>query len=464
MGSNDDSITLEEIDSLIAKEKPAPSWMKTIQPEAFPIPDAIKENTLIKYALHIAEVSEFPAGSTLFTALGAFSAACSMVYSVKYQDGERLPLGLYVAVEQPPATAKSRVLSSFMRPLNKCIGALNAEIHKEIKAAKSDDNLPPYIAKPLSNATAEGIETEMAKCCSGRFIIASAEQGAANHILAIDAKRTSDKDLILKGYNGEYHHSIRATRNGFSGDIYGSVILIAQVGMTRKILKASGGEGLAERFLFLSEPHLLGKRTHRTPHKNYLMEADYFNRVQSLITQFNENDRPLGVENTIGLSLSDEGYNAIQRQKITIEPMLADYANRGAMLLCSALGKFDIHAMKTAAILFIADHCMKDGGADGDIPLSYVEQAIEVIMLQFKQLERIMDREGESGEGAKREAVLRKFKTRTSRKKTELATDLKNVKPFKHMPEPYKAAIQTIEAMLSDGELYSDPYGSISPA
>ena len=83
-------------------------------------------------------------------------------------------------------------------------------------------------------------------------------------------------------------------------------------------------------------------------------------------------------------------------------------------------------------------------------------------MLQFKQLERILEREGETGEAAAREAVLRKFNIRSTRKMSELLSDLKNIKPFKDMQEPYQAAKLTVEHMLIDCELTRDLDGNLS--
>ena len=445
-----------------------PVWAYKKKPEFYPVDQIDSDNILVKYSIEAARATEFPAGSAMFVCLGAFSAAASMAYCTQYQDGTRMPLGIYTSVEQPPSTAKSRMLNTFLKPVNKKIDEINRGVIKNnnIKLAQDKDaELEPVLTNVLSNTTAEGLEKQLVGNGSGRFIIASAEQGAANQILAVDtAGRTTDKDLILKGYNGEYHSSSRVTRSGFSGEVYGSVTLIAQQGMTKKILKASGGEGLAERFLFLSEPHLLGKRTFDTEPVNELLKASYEQSIQSLINDFEFLGRPRSIDDCHSLKFTDEAYKLLNDHRITIEPMLADYVSRGQMLLVSALGKCDIHTMKIAVLLHLASNGVQETIVESPVEASTVESALDIVMLQFKQLERILEREGETGEAAAREAVLRKFNSRSTRKMSELFSDLKNVKPFKDMSEPYQAAKLTVEEMLRDGELIRDYAGTLSAA
>lgn len=446
-----------------ASEYKVPFWAAKIQPEFYVLPEQAKGHFLIDYALEVARATEFPEGSTVFTALGAFSAAASLCYCVQYEDGANLPLGLYTTIEQPPSMSKSRILNKFIKPLQTGLGEVNFKIYKFNQEADDDSKIPP-VSDVLTNGTAEGIEKKMTQTCSGRFIVSSAEQGAVNQILSIDGNRTTDKDLMLKGYNGEYHSSVRVSRQGFSGEVYGAVILIAQLGMTKKILQSSGGEGLAERFLFLSEPHLLGKRTHSEAPVNMMMEVSYKNKINFLTGCFELMKHPRAIEKLMPLRFKPEGYQLLLKYKREIEPMLAEYVNRGAMLLASALGKFDIHAMKIASCLHIADHVPTAEKVPNIIEVSYLELAIEIVMRQFRQLELIMEREGETGEAGRRETVLRKFdsSSRNFFKMRELVNHLKNVKPFRDMPEPYQTAKDTIVKMLHDGELYQDPSGKIS--
>ena len=58
---------------------------------------------------------------------------------------------------------------------------------------------------------------------------------------------------------------VRATRRGFDGEVHGSIVCFAQPGSIESIMLASGGTGLAERFLWLSDDHNLGKRDHLKP-------------------------------------------------------------------------------------------------------------------------------------------------------------------------------------------------------
>lgn len=462
LGGNFDDVTFISETVFDCEEGKKPTWREPIQQITYSVPDQVKSNPLIRFALDVSRAFEFPEGSTVFTALGAFSAACNMAYCLQYEDGERLPIGLFVTIEQPPSSSKSRVLNRFMKPINQGIVEINGRINKENGEAAKNDPKAPFVIGPLSNTTAEGLEKQLHSAACGRFIIASAEQGAVNQILAIDANRTTDKDLILKAYVGEFHSSARVTRTGYSGDVYGSIVLLAQPGMSRKILRGSGGEGLAERFLFVSEPHLLGKRTHDTSPLNMSCEGWYILTIAGILKHFELSKRPSSMEQLTPLKLSKESWLFLKGHKLTIEPMLKDFVNRGVMTLASALGKCDIHAMKVAGCLHVAEHCNAEGEVPDQIEIHNVKAAVDLIMLQFSQLEKVLEREGETGESAARETVLRKFAKRDSWKPGVLLSDLKNVKPFKDMPEPYKAAKEVVRRMLLDCELQKDSNGGLS--
>ena len=56
------------------------------------------------------------------------------------------------------------------------------------------------------------------------------------------------------------HSSSRVTRAGYSGEVFGTIVLISQPETAAKIIGNSNGMGIAERFLFANEESLLGKR------------------------------------------------------------------------------------------------------------------------------------------------------------------------------------------------------------
>lgn len=205
-------------------------------------------NALVAFSADIARAFQFPVNTAMLTVMGVFSGYAGLKYCVQYPNQHRLPIGLYVVGEQPPAAAKSSVLNMATRP---CLLAIKALNDSRREAATDDE--PAKLIKILgTNTTPEALESDHAKVNDGYFSLASAEQGLSDVLLGLTSDRKSDNDLLLKGFNGEWHSASRVTRQGYQGIVHGAVTLLAQSGSIDTILAKSHGTGIAERFLMLS--------------------------------------------------------------------------------------------------------------------------------------------------------------------------------------------------------------------
>ena len=80
---------------------------------------------LLDLAIKQAHDAQFPPSTAILVALTSFSATLGLSYCTSYPDGTRMPLGLYFVGEQPPSSAKSRVLNFFNAPVQEAVSNLN---------------------------------------------------------------------------------------------------------------------------------------------------------------------------------------------------------------------------------------------------------------------------------------------------------------------------------------------------
>lgn len=194
---------------------------------------------LVDVALDIGAVVKMPRDTAIMTMLGVVSAAVSMLYRTEYQHGGKIPVGLYVACEQPPSTGKSGLVSMMQAPLFEALKGLR-EAHIPFTGFLTDTT-PEAMESTLSNA-------------GGLFMLASTEQTLINSLLGLSYKENSshnNNSLILEGYSGDWHSSARITRKGYVGNVHGAITLISQNGTIDKILSSSNGTGISERFFCL---------------------------------------------------------------------------------------------------------------------------------------------------------------------------------------------------------------------
>lgn len=423
------------------------------RPGAFPIPESCKRFFAVRMGLDMARATEMPEATAVMTALGALSGVLSIAFCTGYADGSRLPVGLYTVAEQPPGAAKSRLLNSFASPWLRKVKQYNAERMKEAEENGKKARLLPL---PFSNATPEAIEQAMTKDDTGNFWLQSAEQGAIRMLFGDGVKdRPKNFDLALKGFNGEFHSSARVTRDKLLKEVYGAITVLAQAGSIRTILSNSDGDGLAERFLFVAEPHNLGRRTHDAKPPDAFMRADLEQAMSAVMRLYQtipeEKRGELGYLHYLGFS--DTAREMIRQHKIRIEPKLAQHADNGEMVLTAMLSKSDMQAMKLAAVMYLSDRLAEDKPYSDRIPDEYLTAGLELSMTLMKHIEAVLISMERIGPEAAREAIRRQFDRRPERTVREIVQNVKKVKPFRDNPSPSAYAKRIITGMVNRGEL-----------
>ena len=379
------------------------------------------DHPLAIYSRDVADSIQISRDSTFLIGLGLTSAVVGSSYCIKTPWDAELPLGLYVTAEQPPAAGKSGVMAAFQKPFRTALRRMNEERDNALDAleAQIDAADDPAIkgelqeqlqGKPkpvrgwISNATPEALEKEAINPNSGFFMLASDERGLLNSVFGLSYGKGSpvNMDAALKGFDGGSYVSVRATRRGFDGEVHGSIVCFAQPGSIEAIMLASGGTGLAERFLWLSDDHNLGKRDHLKPWSK--PDSEPFTRLCDEITKVMPY-RP-SIDRLAPLAIPAALLVQLRKAKQEIECDLGDDGRFGNDAVRGAAGKFDMQVMKISAILHVSRHLMQGmtvppniGAADFEIALTMCRELLERYRLALVS-KRII------GFGAEADAVI----------------------------------------------------------
>lgn len=460
-----DNITSEP---LVKADRAVLALFKPAEEKFVTLPEAIRQTVVGKLAKRVAHCLEFPESSAFLALLGSASASVATSYAVQYASGTSIPAGLFVVIEQPPATQKSRLLNIGMRPYEKGIIDHNRRVASFNNEAAKEDQLP-YAFWNATDATSAALDEALSNCDSGRFVIASAEQSAFASLFPSDTY-AGNNELLLKGYPGEYVSSLRKGRKAFHGVASGSVVLVAQPGSAKRVFSASNGSGLAERFLYMAEPSLLGSRTH---HGEYLTSADteaFWKACAECVADYSAralnqagSDRAAPDPETLHqLKASADGYKLIRDQAKQMEARLGLLAKRGDMVMLSWLGKLEQHVLKVAAVLHVIE-CRAAGCTVPEVvPASLIRAAIDFVLVMGDHLEQVLHDNGESGDAAEVEAVITLISDDKHLGVRPAALKLQRRAPFRAMGKnAYMAARKRIEQMIQDGFLMFDDKGNL---
>ncbi|MGX9417153.1 DUF3987 domain-containing protein [Vibrio sp. WJH972] len=373
--------------------------------------------SIARFADELSQSAMMPRNTTFLTVLSIFSSVACRAYRVNYEHIGSQPLSINFCGEQPPAAAKSRVLSEAQKPVIQEAMRESKVIRKDIAEKQdaidreSDKNLEKQLKSELkqmqqrlssmfefiTDATPEALDMSLSHS-NGYYSIASAEQGAINTLMGVsysDSKSVANRDLVLKGFNGEWHSSKRKSRDGFTGYVVGAISAIAQDGMIENLLKASDTSGVIERFMLWAEPTLLGERDHTCYHKmNGEVVCRYYSALVGLygkITNMDYNDLP-------AMSLSVRSWDKIKLRRNELEPTIANDGENANTLLRGMIGKYDIHVMKIAACLHLSndddnllihDDRVKEAMAIVDLYILHIKSLIsESAIVTFSERER----------------------------------------------------------------------------
>jgi hypothetical protein len=439
------------------------------------------DHLAVRMAREVSKICDIPESTCFMVGIGAFSTVSCRAYKILYENGKSLPTSLYIAAEQPSGIGKSRCLDMFLTPfykmqdnfensikkeLSNYTGMLSKEDEAEIKQLneKMDDFKQGFFT---TNTTIEGLELVCHKT-GGFYSVVASEQGALNTILGLiygDDKKEKNTDIIMHGFDGGINRSFRIGRKAFFGKVIGGFSCFAQEGTARKILEASNGSGLSERFMFAVEPHFLGKRDHLARHHqddnlHFEYEKKCLSLTDKLINQKKYDDLPV-------LTLSAKGIRLINEYQNEVEPHLIDGGELSSGGLRGGSSKINMQIMKLSANLHIlgADLCMKMQIDDSTI-IKVIEMAKDIIVAN----KRLVTSLGIIGDKAAFDSIMNLFKDNDRpRIERSIITCKVQTAPFKqHSGGKAKEIRRILDLMVKqrvlklephDGANYYSPWG-----
>lgn len=437
------------------------------------IPDALMDTVIGRLAERAAECLEFPEASAFMAILSTASSISATAYAVQYDTGDSVALGLYTVIEQPPATKKSWLLGVGLKSYKEGITIHNKKINAKLREAKERNIEPSDALRPAfyytTDPTSAAMDGHLAYCSEGRFVVASAEQSAFSSLFP-DGAFPSNNELLLKGWAGEDVAGMRATRKAYEGTAQGSITLVAQPGSSKRVLTASGGSGLAERFIFICEPDLLGFRKHEGIRISADDQAEYRRAAKScmdiysnkILSFANSEDRVVyDPENLIQLRPTDYARNQFLVKARLNEPKMQALKESGDMIMLSWVGKFETFVLKIAAILHVFE-CHASGCKVPDIiPDSLIFASMELVDVLATHIQQLIRDAGESGVDAEESAIVAVLEKPMVMR--SLRDKLRGRKPFRSMPgSGYKAITARIASMLKEGSLVISADGKIT--
>lgn len=432
--------------------------------------------TIGKLTKVVHEKIEFPEVSAFFALLSSASCSVSMAYATQYSTDSCVSLGMYSIIEQPPAMMKSYLLDVGMKPYRLAVAAHNKRIRGICREQKERDIPEEQRMKKTFSETSDGtsasIDGFLHGCSEGRFVVSSAEQSGLISLFPESGSFSSTNELVLKGYASEYVSGMRAGRNAFTGIIQGCIVIIAQPGSAKRVLSASGGSGMAERFIYLAEPDPIGFRRNEG-HFPTSREKEPFERACGACVdiysaavmkqQYAEFDESIVMdpENLIRVKASEEGYRILREAKNSTESYLYDLKMAGEMVMMGWLAKMETHVMKIAGNIHVIECISNNCKVPEIIPTWIIQETIDLVLMLGEHIKGILNNAGESGPQAEEETII-DILTRAPMEKRAAALQAKNRKPFKAMPASFKMASARIDSMLLSGQLIISAAGKVA--
>lgn len=424
----------------------------------------------------------YPANTAFLIMLSVFSGFAGRVYKVSrdFNDRKGIPLGLYVASEQPSGSSKDLPIDIFndcfgkaFRDFEKNAKKMAKEAAKEVeKLDKKDDGIKEALLKlknanalldaiekyslDLTDSTIEGVE--VAICDSGgHFILASSEQELVNVLIGgvySQKGSKSNRGLILKAFDGGRVSVKRAgaTRQTFKGIPCGSITAFAQKGTFKTLYESSEQSGLQERFLKIAEPNRGGHRDFVNGRSfNWFLIDELKTVIEPLIESlfnYESISEPREFYDLSMLSLSAESINELNHFRNEMESLVRDGGlyHHCKVDMLGTLTKCDIQTLKICACL----HLLAGGNYESVINDIHVTSAINIVRDLLISYHNLMENESVSGEKAQLEKII-EYISKQTRGKTirEVKQALRGVKPFT-MEKSYQHIQATIEKMIEN--------------
>jgi hypothetical protein len=351
---------------------------------------------------------------------------------------------LYVVAEQPSGTSKTRALTSFQRAftniINTIIGHYNENyftvddlIENEKKKEKKKEiieamNNYANSLMPTTNTTPAGLEQSLIDS-NGFFSAVSSEQGLFNTLLGLNlgGGKYNNNDILLNGRDGGFINVRRMGRDCYAGHVVGNIICFAQEGSIEKVISASNGTGVSERFLMIAEPHQLGQRNHTklVPHQPELFR-EYENKCLFIKDILNDQAR---YDDLIKLKITENDWHSINLFKNKVEPYLMDGQNLSHGVIRGAVNKVSMQVMGIAANL----HLLEDEGKNTTIASKHIQTAIDITNQLIESLYNVCVKKDMIGTHAEFKAILDFFVGKPESFKPtaqEIKKSRTKVKPF----------------------------------
>jgi len=436
---------------------------------------------------------QFPASTIFLHGLGVIASAMTKSFRIEY-GWSSLPVCLYVITAQPPSTGKSEVNRRFFTPVLKSYKKINDAhqteregLEREIKRLErrlDKDNIKPdeqdeiidmledkrqrlkqipLWSPAVTNSTIEAIDSGLSKN-DGMFNIVSAEAEAINVVAGSvygDGATKANFELLLKAWDGEWYASDRVTRTGYTGEVRGSIAVIAQDDTIDTMLAAgASGRGLTERFLMLSEKSMLGHRDHT---KRYSFDKSLYSRYEGLIDNIIH-------ESEITLNFSAASEDAIRSYKTRLEPTMGDDGINSHNLTTGFIGKADKQVRKIAAVLHTIDQWQNGADRKRTIEDDHTYWAISIFEQLSKTFINSADYMGYVGSNSEISKIISTIIGLAEKGKTKITVNglrdrIKNIKPFKgsrnitkKMKDELLPALEQLNYCVVDGQtIYLNP-------
>jgi hypothetical protein len=427
-----------------------------------------------RIATHLAKVCQLPIDSVLLLLLGIFSAMAGKRYRCVYEDGRKTAIGLYVAVEQPSGTSKTRLQSILLDPMLKMIREKMKVLSSMISEAEDEltdlleisDKFDPSAKLlrrkiralkkelesvenllPITNATPESLEVTLNRT-NGAFSAISSEKGLINSMLGFSyGRKGQNHDVLLNGREGGEIKSNRVGREGYSGPVYATVVCFAQEGTVLKIIEASEVTGLSERFVVKVDPDLIGSRDYVNAEKpdftllkEYETQCVFFGDVL---------DKGFDPDKLIDLHIQDQDWLMIHHTENEFEHKLIAGQIYSSPTMRRFVSKSRLQIMGLASNLYLLDsdpsELPTDNKGDNLIPSIYVMSAIYLMKNLIEDTHVFCVNNGLINNSDQLKVVYDLFSKHGALTMHEIKKKCEGVKPFRDLDAPRK----TIEGIVN---------------
>lgn len=437
------------------------------------LPDELMTKTIIgKLSRRVAECIEFPEASVFAAILTSASASVSCAYATAYATGSPVNCGLYAVIEQPPAMQKGYLLSVGMKPYEIAIRDHNKRVHaknREILEKGIEGVIPLKTSFTLvDDATSASLDGHLNSTNEGRYVIADSEQTTFNSLFPEGKSYSSNNALLLKGWPGEYASGMRSGRKAFEGVVRGTILVISQTGSIKRIFSASGGTGLAERFIFVAEPTTLGTRVFPDEFVTNQDTEKYYRACHDAVITYSNiaigrwekgETSQIGFDDLIIIKPTKDGYRFMKENRRKIESKVGTLNDSGEKISAGWLAKYEAYVLKVATVIHVIECLGERCDVSPEIPLSTIRMASDYIMKMNEHLSEFMKNTGETGKAAEQDVVISALEK--PQVMQSLLRTLKNRSPFRSMKSGHIGAKSRVEKMINEGLLIVNKSGKI---